>query len=266
MVLDDLTDGASRHLYDFYDEGTRKLVFILCLPIIDGVFPALLVTGAVATFSDMVAVALTVFAGAGALAIIYSYAENIREAKRMVLKASIPLLLGALAVALIAPVYSELFHVERLKYAAGLALLVIAGHLAGIDLAEKFSTPAIILTGMVLSVRNPGVLTFNLGYVAPALITTVTAIAGLYAASYLTNMEMNLSYVRRGAAVVLALIAISLFGYDLPSELSLAVFAVALVAALETRSVLPRLRSFLSPSVSPQVSRLVSPGKDGKLG
>jgi hypothetical protein len=56
MVLDELTDGASRHFSAFNplkEEGSRRLLFILCLPFLDGVFATLLVTGAVETFSQV---------------------------------------------------------------------------------------------------------------------------------------------------------------------------------------------------------------------
>lgn len=230
MVLEQLRDGASRHL--LADEGTRRLIFILCLPLVDGVFATLLVTGAISTFSDVIAIALTIFTGAGALAVLYSHAETRREARRMVLRAAPVLLLGAAAVALVAPVFQQVFYVERLQYAAGLALLVIAGHLMDLEIVEKLSVPAIILTGLVLSVRNPGALTFSLGYMAPAVGTALVSIAGLYAASYLARRGMNLLYVRRGGAMVLMMIAASQFGYDMPSELGLVVFAASIVVSL----------------------------------
>ncbi len=230
MVLEQLRDGASRHLTA--DEGTRRLVFILCLPLIDGVFATLLVTGAVSTFSDVVAVGLTIFTGAGALAVLYSYADTRQEARIMVLKATPPLIIGAVAVAIVAPVFEQLFYVSRLRYAAGLALLVIASHLAEVRIAEKLSTSAVILTGLVLSVKNPAALGFSLQYLVPAVSTVLIAIIGLYAASYLADRGMNILYVKRGGALVLLFIAASQFGYDLPSELGLAVFAVSVFASL----------------------------------
>lgn len=234
MVLDQLTDGASRLLSVLdMDEGAKRLVFILCLPLVDGVFATLLVTGAVETFSDIVAVALTVFTGAGALAVMYSHSDSKRQAQRLVFQASVPLLVGACLVALVAPVYEQLFHLQRLRYTAGLVLLVIAGHLAQFDLMEKFSAPAVILTGLVLSVRNPGSLSFSLGYLQPALMTALTATLGLYLATYLSNRRMNLSYVRRGAAFVLVTISMSMFGIGLPSELGLMVFAASLAVSLK---------------------------------
>lgn len=206
------------------DDGAQRLLLVLCLPLIDGVFATLLVTGAVSTFSDIIAVGLTIFTGAGALAVLYSESENRQEAISMVNQVAPVLLIGALLVALIAPVFDQIFHVSRLKYAAGLALLTISAKLVDIELAEKFSVPAIIVTGMFLSLKSGAALSMSLQYVLPALLTSSAAIGGLYLASYVSREKLSLKYIRGGGAVVLAVISASLFGYNVPSHLGLALF------------------------------------------
>ncbi|PSH01043.1 MAG: hypothetical protein BRC30_00355, partial [Nanohaloarchaea archaeon SW_7_46_7] len=206
------------------DDGAQRLLLVLCLPLIDGVFATLLVTGAVSTFSDIITVGLTVFTGAGALAVLYSESENRSEAFSLVNQAAPVLLAGALLVALIAPVFDQIFHISRLKYAAGLALLTISAKLVDIELAEKFSVPAILVTGMFLSLRSGATLSLSLEYVLPALLTSTAAIGGLYLASYLSRDNISLRYIRGGGAVVLTVISASLFGYDVPSNLGLALF------------------------------------------
>lgn len=234
MVLDALRDGAKRHVYGsglVQDEGVRRLVFVLCLPLIDGVFATLLITGALQTFSDVVAVALTIFAGAGSLAVLYTHAENRADARRMVRQAAPVLLAGAALVAVVAPVFENLFYTARLQYAAGLVILVIAAKLAEVRFAEHFSTPAVILTGLVLSVQNPEALQLSLAYVAPALGTAAVALAGLYAAAYIPHDRLSLREVRRGGAFALVTVALSQFGVHVPSGVGIAGFAAALVIA-----------------------------------
>ncbi|MBY6294014.1 hypothetical protein GLU60_01340 [Nanohaloarchaea archaeon H01] len=230
MVLERLSDGASGHSL-VPDEDARKLIFILCLPLVDGVFATLLVTGAVETFSDIVAVGLTVFAGAGALAVLYSASKNRQEAVGLVKQAAPYLILGAVLVSLVAPIYEQLFYISRLRYAAGLALLTIAMKMGGIKIADKLSVPAILITGLMLSVRNPGSLAFSLNYVAPAVATVTVALAALYGASRLNVSRMDLNYIRKGGALVLTFIALSMYGLEIPSELGLAVFALSVVAS-----------------------------------
>lgn len=209
------------------DDGAQRLLLVLCLPLIDGVFATLLVTGAVSTFSDIISIGLTIFTGAGALAVLYSESESREEALSMVNQVAPVLMMGALVVALVAPVFDEIFYLSRLRYAAGLALLTISAKLADIELAEKFSVPAIIVTGMVLSVKSTAGLALSLEYVVPALLTAGTAIGGLYLASYVSRENLSLKYIRGGGAVVLTVISMSLFGYDVPSHLSLALFMLS---------------------------------------
>jgi len=227
MVLEKLSAGASRHM----DEVTRKLVFLLCLPLVDGVFATLLVSGAIETFSNIVSVALTVFAGAGGLAVLYSYSETKEEARNMVLKAGPLLIAGAIAVSFVAPAYEQLVHLERIRYAAGLALTAIALQMIGVEVAEKFSIPGIVLTGLVLSVKTPSNLAISLEYVYPAAATSIVAVIGLLGASYLGD-KVDIRYIRKGGSIVLGIIAASLFGLSIPSELGLAVLMTSVIFSL----------------------------------
>lgn len=216
---------------DALDDGAKRLVLVLCLPLVDGVFATLLVTGAVGTFSDVVAVALTIFAGAGSLAVLYSHAETVKEARRMVLQAAPILVTGALLVALVAPVFEQLFHVTRLRYAAGMALLVIAGQLLDLDLADRFTVPAIIVTGFALSVQNPAALHLSTAYLLPAGITALVAVFALLAAASVDQDRFSLGEIRLGGALVLGLIALSQFGMNVPAEVGLGVLALAIAAS-----------------------------------
>lgn len=213
------------------DSGAQRLLLVLALPLVDGVFATLLVTGAVQTFSQILTVALTIFTGAGALAILYSEAGNKEEAKNMVKTVAPYLLSGALLVALVAPVFEHIFYISRLRYAAAIAVAVIALKLADIDLAEKFTVPSIIVTGMALSLKQPSALGITLSYVLPAVLTASVAIAALYLATFLDPENLDLDIIRRAGSLVLILISLSLIGLQIPSNLSLAVLSTAIVMA-----------------------------------
>mgnify|MGYP006875055365 CR=1 FL=1 len=228
MGLDSLTRGAQRQLERYLDERVRKLLLILCLPLVDGVFATLLVSGAIETFSDIVTVSLTIFTGAGALAVLYSTTDSAEDARKLVRHAAPVLVLGALLVSMVAPVYEQLFYISRMQTVAGLALLVISGKMLKVEIVESLSVPAVILTGLVLSVKNPGALNFTFQYVVPAAATALTASAALYAASFLDRDLLDLKYIRRGGGLVLGIIALSMFGVETPSNLALAVFAASL--------------------------------------
>lgn len=213
------------------DSGAQRLLLVLALPLVDGVFATLLVTGAIQTFSQILTVALTIFTGAGALAILYSEAGNKEEAKNMVKTVAPYLLSGALLVALVAPVFEHIFYISRLRYAAAIAVAVIALKLADIDLAEKFTVPSIIVTGMALSLKQPSALGITLSYVFPAVLTASVAIAALYLATFLDPENLDLDIIRRAGSLVLILISLSLIGLQIPSNLSLAVLSTAIVMA-----------------------------------
>ncbi len=232
MVLEQLIDGASGHLSALRDEDTRNLVFILCLPFVDGIFATLLVSGAIQTFSDVIAIALTIFTGAGALSVLYSSADTKEEAKEMVLGAAPFLITGAAVISLIAPVFEQILYVERMKYAAALALLTISLKMMEVDLADKLSVPAIVLTGVVLSVKQPENLYLTYEYMAQGVLTVSVSLVGLYLASLLDPEFLDLSYIQKGGALVLAIISLSMFGVQLPDNLGLTVFAVSLLASL----------------------------------
>lgn len=214
------------------DSGAQRLLLVLALPLVDGVFATLLVTGAVQTFSQILTVALTIFTGAGALAILYSEAGTKEEARKMVRTVSPYLLSGALIIALIAPVFEHIFYISRLRYAAAIAVAVIALKLADIDLAEKFTVPSIIVTGMALSLKQPSALSLTLSYVLPAVLTASVAIAALYLAAFLDPERLDIDIIRRAGALVLFLISLSLIGLQVPSNLSLAVLSMAMIAAM----------------------------------
>ena len=238
MIPDRITDGASGLLSVFMplrDDSTCRLLFILCLPFVDGVFATLLVTGAVSTFSQVLNVALTIFSGAGALAVLFSESESRKHARKMVRSVVPPLVAGAVAVALVAPVFEQLFNLASLRMAAGLAVLGIAGQLAGIGIADRLSVPAVMLTGLVISFRSPSSLSFSLQYVYPAISTAVTAGGILYLASYLDPSRLDLSYVRKGGSAVLVVIAASVMGLNLPSEIGLGIFFASLAAGFQAR-------------------------------
>lgn len=229
MVLERLNPGAPRQLLD---DSSRKMAFILCLPLIDGVFATLLVTGAVNTFSQMLNIAITIFTGAGALAVLYSEASNRKEAVQMVNNVIPVLLAGVIAVALIAPIFEQLFRTELLKYAAGLAISSIALQLADIEIAERIPPTAVILTGLLLSYQGPVNLVLTLEYVLPALGTALIAITGLYLATGLKKYSMNLQYIRYGGSAVLGIIAMSLFGLNVPENIGPFVFMLSVLVSL----------------------------------
>ena len=202
------------------------------LPLVDGVFATMLVSGYLQRFTSILNTAFTIFPGAGALAVLYSEAETSQEAREMVKTVTPYLLVAGILIGLIAPSFSQLFNIQSLQYATGLAILVIALQIAEIDIAETLSVPAVILTGLVLSLKQPSNIQITLQYILPALATLSIACGGLYLLAGLEN-RINVATVRKGGILVLTTISASLFGLSIPSETGLVVLTGSIIISLK---------------------------------
>lgn len=232
MLLEKLKYGAS-WLSTALDEGTKKFIYLLCLPLVDGVFATLLVTGGVESILNMVSVSLTIFAGAGSLAVLFSYAESRKDALRRVVTAAPLLVLGALAVSLIAPAYEQILDLGRMQTVAGVILLIISLEMLEFEKAKKIPPEAVLILGLLFSVKDPGALTLSFEYVIPAFLTSSIALIGLFGASLVDVKRIKLNVVRKGASLVLIIISASMFGLKPPPGLALSVLAVSVVLSLD---------------------------------
>lgn len=215
-------------------EGSQQLLVIVCIPLLNGIFPALLVAGQVHTLAQMIVIALTIFTGAGALTVLYSHADSRREARTMVTPTAMALLVGAVLAAATAPVFETIFVLPRLEVVTGFVILIYAAIFLDIPGATKIPTNALLLLGFGLSIQNPGAIAFSTIYLKPALMTALFAIGGLYLAASIHPSWISVSTMRKGGGIVLALIGVSVMGTKISSKLTLGVFAATLVAALAT--------------------------------
>ena len=233
MALDLMTDGAQRHVQGFLDKDTRRLVTILCLPLVDGVFATMLVSGSLEGISQVLSVALTIFAGAGSLAVVFSMDGSRREVRRKVLKASTVLLLGSGAVALIAPFYRELVTLSIMRKVAAIALAVIAGKMMDFPPVRNIPVSVVVVTGLLLSLKQPSQLGISLSYIIPALSTALSASALLMLGTCLGTDRIDLSVMRKGGATVLLLIALSMIGVSAPSGLKVLTLSLTFILSID---------------------------------
>jgi hypothetical protein len=230
MVLDRLDIGAPWQPQAL-NEDTRRLSYMMLLPLADGVFATMLVSGYLKSFSSMLNVAFTIFAGAGALTVIYSEAETAQEARKMILKISPMLIAGSILTGMVAPAFESLLYLGRLKIVSGIAVGLIGLQILQVKGADRVPVPALIAAGLLLSLRTGPQLAFTLDYLLPSVLTVSIALAGLYAAAGLGN-RINVDYMRKGGALVLLTISASLLGIDIPSGTGLLVLAASIAASL----------------------------------
>jgi hypothetical protein len=214
-------------------EGTRLLATVMALPLVDGIFPALVLAGALTYPFGIIETGVLIFGGSATVAVILAEMDaEPREAVRSIL------LLGAVIVpvaaleAALAPTIQSLLEMAVFERFAGLVILTVAAKTASARVGEWLPRPAhVIGLGLLASVR-PG--SAELVLVADLdLIARASAAAGIGVAFALAvalfgprlRGSVDLDRFRFGSAVALGLLALSVLGL-LPTTAPVALMAV----------------------------------------
>ena len=139
-------------------EGTRLLGTVMALPLLDGIFAALVLAGAVSSLLGMVEVGLLIFGGSATLAVVLAEMEGSRRerARNILLVGAIVVPVAALQAA-IAPTIESLLSMEIFKRFAALVILAIATKTASATVGEYLPRPSVIIgLGLVASFRPNG--------------------------------------------------------------------------------------------------------------
>ncbi|ACV12944.1 conserved hypothetical protein [Halorhabdus utahensis DSM 12940] len=220
----------------------RLLATVMCLPLVDGVFPALILAGAVGSFSGIFEVGLLVFGGSATVAVILADMDGSpREQALTVAGVGVVLLPIAALEAALAPTIASVLDLAIFERFAGLVILAIAAQTASSQLADVIPRPAVIVGfGLVASLDLNGA-EFSVA-TDPGLVINGTAAAlvgvGFALLVALTGpwlrASVDLDRFRFGSAVALGVLALSVYGL-VPSDapLSLAVLAMAGLLAFD---------------------------------
>ncbi|GAA0658246.1 DUF5794 domain-containing protein [Salarchaeum japonicum] len=222
--------------------ATRLLATVMLLPLVDGIFPALVLAGALDTWTGVLQVGLLVFGGSATVAVILAELEtDVRKQARAVLTVGVPLVALAVVEAALAPTIESLLNIHVFERFAGLVILAIAAKTASATIGEYLPSPGVIvglgfvaavsLGDVTLSVQtNP---TLMLHAAAAGLVAVLFALGVVFAQPYLYRL-IDIDRFRFGSAVALATLALSLFvPATIPPEAPIVVFAVAGVLAID---------------------------------
>ena len=176
--------SVSRHpvalrLEGLVGDGTKLLATVMALPLIDGIFPALLLAGAVDSPLGILEVGLLIFGGSATLAVVLAEMEGTRrEQVQNVLLVGIPLLVLAGLEAAIAPTIESMLRMEIFTRFAALVILAVAAKTASATIGEYLPSPGtVILLGLVASLDLSNV---TVTFVAdPMLVVRGVAAAGV---------------------------------------------------------------------------------------
>jgi hypothetical protein len=222
--------------------ATKLLATVMLLPLVDGIFAALVLAGQLETWAGVLQVGLLVFGGSATLAVILAEMGGTRrEQATSVLVVGIPLIVIAAVEAALAPTVATILDIPTFERFAALVILAIAAKTASATIGEYLPSPGVIIGLGFLASVNPSGAAFVARYdvdlllhAAAAGAVAVTFALAVVALGPSLRRIVAIDRFRFGSAVALATLAVSIFLPEVvPSEAPLMVFAVAGVLAFD---------------------------------
>ena len=217
--------------------GTRLLATVMSLPLIDGIFPALIIAGALSSPLGIVETGLLIFGGSATVAVILAEMEGTRREQITSI-----LLLGAVLLpvagveALFAETLSTVLNFEVFQRFAGLVILAVAAKTASAKVGEYLPSPAVIIgLGLVASLELGGaalVVEPNLAAVGRAVAAAGVGVGFALAVAVFgptLRGAVDLDRFRFGSSVALGMLAIDVLGL-LPTQAPVALGVLGVTA------------------------------------
>jgi hypothetical protein len=222
--------------------GTTKLLAtIMCLPLVDGIFPALVMADALDSVTGILEVGLLVFGGSATVAVILAEMDGSRRDQlKAVLGVGAILIPVAAIEAALAPTIESLLTMPVFERFAAVVILAVAAKTASARVGEWLPRPAVIVAaGLVASVNFSAV---NVAVTTePELIARAVAAAGVGVGFALLvtllgpwlRAVVDIDRFRFGSAVALGVLPFSIFGYFGDAPIALAVLGVTILLAFD---------------------------------
>ncbi|MFB6113622.1 MAG: DUF5794 domain-containing protein [Halodesulfurarchaeum sp.] len=220
--------------------ATRLLATVMLLPLIDGLFPALVLAGTLDSVVGIFQIGLLVFGGSATLAVIV--AEMDRDPWNQavsVLVVGIPLVVLAGIEAAIAPTIASLVNIVVFERFAAIVVVAIAAKTASATIGEYLPRPSVIIgLGAIASLDPAGfsvAITTSTDLVLRAVASGVVGVGfalGVVALRPVMEGVIDLDRFRFGCAVALGTLALSIVGI-VPGVAPLGVFGIAGMLAFD---------------------------------
>lgn len=218
----------------------KLLAIVMFLPLIDGIFPALILAGGIDSVAGILQVGLLVFGGSAVLAVILAEMDGSpREQAKLVLLVAAGLVPLAALEAALAPTIASVIDLAIFERFAALVIAAIAAKTASARIGEYLPSPAVIVgLGFVASVDPTG---FEVVILPdPELVLRAAATAGVGVAFALCvalgspwlRRNLDIDSFRFGSAVALGVLPLALLGVVF-EQAPLAVLIVAGVLAFD---------------------------------
>ena len=205
--------------------ATRLLATVMALPLIDGIFPALVIAGALTVPFGIIETGLLIFGGSATMAVVLAEMEGTpREKAASILLLGAVIVPVAMAEAALAETIQSLLNPDVFHRFAGLVILAVAAKTASAEIGEYLPSPsAIIGLGLLASFQPAGAeLAVSLN---PDLLVRAGAAAGVGVAFALSialagdrlRGRVDIDRFRFGSSVALGILSLSVLGL-LPTE------------------------------------------------
>jgi hypothetical protein len=200
--------------------ATKLLATIMCLPLVDGIFPALVLAGALNSVTGILEVGLLIFGGSATVAVVLAEMDGSpRERARAVLGVGAVLIPLAAVEAALAPTIGEMLTMSVFERFAGIVILAVAAKTASARIGEYLPRPAIIVAAGLIASVSPGQVSLTVT-TDPELVARAVAAAGSGVAFALLvallspwlRAVVDIDRFRFGSAVALGVLALSVFG------------------------------------------------------
>jgi len=225
--------------------ATRLLATVMALPLVDGLFPALILAGAVDGPLGILEVGLLVFGGSATVAVILADMEGgPRKQVPAILGVGAVLITVAAVEAALAPTLASVLDLAIFQRFAAVVILAVAARTASARVGDVLPRPGVIVLLGLLASLDLGnaelVVSTDLGLVArgtaAAGVGVLFALTVSLAGPFVRSM-VDLDRFRFGSAVALGMLPLSIFGV-IPGDapLALAVLGVTVLLAFDPDS------------------------------
>jgi hypothetical protein len=217
--------------------ATKLLATVMALPLIDGIFPALVIAGALTYPFGIIETGLLIFGGSATVAVILAEMDGTRRQQvTAVLLVGVFLIPAAAVEAALAPSIKSMMNIAIFQRFAGVVILAVAAKTASSKVGEYLPRPAVIIgLGMIASFQPAGA---ELAFVSdPMLVVRAAAAAGVGVGFALLvallgprlRGSVDIDLFRFGSSVALGMLALSVLGL-MPTDAPVALGVLAVTA------------------------------------